>query len=127
MIDNLHRDEYESILPLISIGLVILNPNFTIPNYPSRILSYMEHSIPIFAATDKITDIKNLIIDNNLGVWSFSGNRDEVYNSLMNMIYSNNLEQMGKNGYNYAIHNFEVEKSIKYIEQHYEELKNNVQ
>ena len=126
LIDNLHRNEYESILPLVSIGLIVLNPNFTIPNFPSRILSYMEHSIPVFAATDKITDIKELIINNNIGVWSYSGNRDEVYKSLMNMIYSDNLKQMGVNGYNYVVGNFDVEKSVKYIEQHFEELSNNV-
>lgn len=126
VIDNLHRDEYESILPFVSIGLVILNPNFTIPNFPSRILSYMENSIPVFAATDKVTDIKDLIVDNKFGMWSYSGDKEEVLRNLNKMIYAEDLKQMGINGYNYAMENFSVEKSVEYIEQHVKELKSNV-
>ena len=44
VIENLPRDQYEQITKESDVGLIILDPRFTIPNYPSRILSYMEYN-----------------------------------------------------------------------------------
>ena len=46
VIENLPRDQYEQITKESDVGLIILDPRFTIPNYPSRILSYMEYAKP---------------------------------------------------------------------------------
>ncbi len=75
--DNLPRNEYEQILKECNVGLIILDPRYSIPNYPSRILSYMEYKKPILAATDRITDIKELILEACCGEWVWSGDTEE--------------------------------------------------
>ena len=43
--EMLPKNEYDKLLENASIGIICLDKNFTIPNYPSRLLSYMEYKI----------------------------------------------------------------------------------
>lgn len=69
----LPKDEYRRMLAAMDVGLVFLDPRFTIPNFPSRILDYMDCSIPILACTDITSDIRTEICDQGGGVWCKSG------------------------------------------------------
>ena len=71
--DYIPREEYEKLTRASDIGLIFLDHRFTIPNYPSKTLSYFESSLPIMAATDASTDYKDMIIKENCGFWSLSG------------------------------------------------------
>lgn len=119
LLDNLPRDEYEKLISGIDIGLIVLNPKFTIPNYPSRILSYMEYGIPILAATDKYSDIKELILNNHLGFWVWSGDEDAFIGILTEISDINNLNKLGVNARNYISKNFQVSHSVNILEDHY--------
>ena len=57
LINELQKNQYDFVLHKCHVGLIFLHPDFTIPNYPSRILSYMEHKMPVICATDEVTDI----------------------------------------------------------------------
>ena len=127
VIENLHRDEYELLIKSIDVGLVVLHPSFTIPNYPSRILSYMENSIPVLVATDNVSDIKELVEKANNGFWVYSGDKDSFINRIKELSSNKELELLGKNGFEYMLEHFAVSKSVDYIEQHYKELIENVQ
>lgn len=118
VIENLPRDEYEQITKEADVGLIILDPRFTIPNYPSRILAYMEYSKPVLAATDKVTDIKELIEDSNCGMWTWSGDKEGFVSAIREMATNQNLLEMGKNGRNYAEENFNLKKSVNILESH---------
>lgn len=126
LLDEIHRDEYESLVISSDVGLITLNPLFTIPNYPSRILSYMEYSKPIIAATDSITDIKDLITKSNCGYWVDSSNFEGYYNLIDKMIKDQNKANLGKMGHEYFLKNFTVDKSVEYLERHISEVMNNV-
>ncbi len=45
VIDYLPRDEYEKLLRVADVGLINLSMKFTIPNIPSKAVSYMEAGI----------------------------------------------------------------------------------
>jgi hypothetical protein len=45
--------------------MIFLDSRFTIPNFPSRLLSYMENKLPIIAATDINSDIGKVIEEND--------------------------------------------------------------
>ena len=51
------KDDYDKMVGMANVGLIFLDKRFTIPNFPSRLLSYMEGSIPVLAATDVNTDV----------------------------------------------------------------------
>lgn len=119
-IDNLPRDEYERVLRESDVGLVLLDYRFTIPNYPSRILAYMEYAKPVVVATDRNTDFKELIEESQCGLWSCS---EEVNKFCENIIYmAENLEvrkAMGNNGRVYMEENFDVSQSVNILENHF--------
>ncbi|WP_372663111.1 glycosyltransferase family 4 protein [Cohnella sp.] len=119
VIENLPRDEYEQITRECDVGLIVLDPRFTIPNYPSRILSYMEYAKPILAATDKVTDLKDLIEEAQCGEWVWSGDTDAFVTRVKEMAASKELSTIGINGRKYIEDNFNVKNSVDILEKHF--------
>lgn len=119
------RNEYEEILKEVDIGLVFLDYRFTIPNIPSRTLSYFEYGIPIMAATDKNTDYKDFIEnETKSGLWSES-NEIDAYKEKLNYLIENKDKriELGKNGREYLEKNLTTEISVKILENSYKEMK----
>lgn len=116
----LPQKEYDEIAHFADAGLILLDPRFTIPNFPSRLLSYMENKLSIWAATDNATDLKNLILENNIGFWCNSGHiKDliiEVEKELINFSLNKIRGELSKN---YLIKNFNVNKSYLTIIKHF--------
>ncbi len=69
LIDFLPKAEYDALVRGCDAGLLFLDHRFTIPNYPSRILSYMEYGMPVIACTDKNTDVGTDAFENGYGLW----------------------------------------------------------
>ncbi len=119
------RNEYEEILKEVDIGLVFLDYRFTIPNIPSRTLSYFKYGIPIMAATDKNTDYKDFIEnETKSGLWSES-NEIDAYKEKLDYLIENKDEriELGKNGREYLEKNLTTEMSVKILENSYKEMK----
>ncbi len=62
-------DDFDDLSRACDVGLVFLDHRFTIPNFPSRILSIMLNEKPILAATDSNTDVGEVIAAGNMGWW----------------------------------------------------------
>lgn len=116
----LPQSEYDQLLLISHVGLIFLDRRFTIPNFPSRLLSYLENKKPVLMATDKNTDIGVIAEKNNFGFWVESGDI-ESFNSKMNQMVSNKnkLHLMGENGYRYLVENYTVSSSYSIIISHY--------
>jgi hypothetical protein len=82
----LPKEDYDSLLNACDIGLIFLNKNFTIPNFPSRLLSYLEMKMPVIAATDSATDIGSVVEANNCGKWVLTGNQIGMHNAITNLL-----------------------------------------
>lgn len=119
VIENLPRDQYEQITKESDVGLIILDPRFTIPNYPSRILSYMEYSKPVIAATDRSTDLKDLVESAKCGEWVWSGDEDGFVEVIKRFSKSSSLKDMGSNGRKYLENNFTLKRSVDILEKHF--------
>src|SRR5699024_1736704 len=72
LIDFLPKTEYDMLVNSADAGLIFLDSNFSIPNYPSRLLSYMQAGIPIIASTDLVTDIGRIAQENKFGFWNLA-------------------------------------------------------
>ena len=57
LIQRLPKEDYDRMIGSCDVGLIFLDHRFTIPNFPSRLLSYMTAKLPVLACTDKNTDI----------------------------------------------------------------------
>ena len=117
---ELPRREYEKVLKDADVGIVSLSPYFTIPNYPSRILSYMQLSKPVFAVTDRNTDIKTLVTEEaSCGWWCPSDDRKAFTDMVKKIVSERELfKEYGKNGREYLTQHFNVERSAEILERH---------
>ena len=69
LFEQLPKDEYDKMIACCDVGLVFLDHRFTIPNFPSRLLSYMQAGLPVLACTDPNTDIGKVITEGGFGWW----------------------------------------------------------
>ena len=116
LINNLPKLEYDKLLSVCDVGLIFLSPNFTIPNYPSRLLSYLEMKLPVITATDIHTDIGKDIEDYECGFSVISGNSDEMEIAIDKVIKSlNTSDDIKNNAYKLLIEKFNVNKSSELI------------
>ena len=112
----LPRNKYQELVRLCDIGLVNLSNRFTIPNIPSRTLSYWEAKIPILAAIDENTDFGTLLEQSGSGLSSISGDLDSYIKNFEKLYFDKNLRaKMGTNGYNYLIENCTTKQAFKII------------
>ncbi len=114
LITMLPRADYEMLVNCCDIGLIFLDKRFTIPNFPSRMLSYMQASMPIIAATDKNTDIKDVILDGDFGWWCESNNPKD-FSEIISSITDDTVKIKGENARKYLIENFSVERCFNII------------
>lgn len=114
---RLPQEEYEKLLQSADVGLISLDPRFTIPNVPSRMQSYMKLKKPILAITDTATDIRNMLIDNDCGWWCDAKNLNDA-EKIVKLICENKEEQKikGLNGFEFLKKEFDVESNADKIE-----------
>jgi len=117
----LPKKDYLEILSCADVGLILLDSRFTIPNFPSRLLSYLKAKLPVMCLTDSSSDMGKIAEDNNFGHFAQSNNV-ENFNLLLEKFSSQQEnEAMGQNGYEFFIENYTAEKSYKIIEKHFKE------
>ena len=113
---NLKKTEYEKVMSCCDIGLVFLDYRFTIPNFPSRLLSYMQAKLPVLACTDNNTDIGRIIVQNNFGWWVESRCAQD-FAEVVKRIESKeeNTERMKNNEFDFLLKEYDVKKTYKII------------
>ncbi len=115
LIKELPKSEYDEIIGLSDVGLIFLNPLFTIPNFPSRILSYMQNKIPVICAIDKNTDIGNIASENNFGFSCLTSDLDSFFDYVNKLLNKNLRIKMGANAFEYLSSEYSVEYSYNKI------------
>lgn len=115
IIRELPKIEYYQILQIADVGLIFLNPKFTIPNFPSRILSYMENKLPVLLATDDATDIGIIAQNNKFGLTCNILNNDMFVDHVKALLNKDLRIEMGLNAFNYLREEYSVENSYKKI------------
>ena len=97
--------------------MIFLDHRFTIPNFPSRLLSYMQAGIPVLAVTDPNTDIGKVIVDGGFGWWCESNDVKAFYGKVQEA-YKSNLADMGMKAFRYLEDHYSVEKGYEIIMRH---------
>lgn len=120
LISELSKKEYDLLVQSSDVGMIFLDRSFTIPNFPSRLLSYMEYKLPVIAATDRNTDLGNILEENQFGLWSEAEDHHAFNNNIARLTQSPALcTEMGQNGYDYLIQNYTVSNSYDIIINHF--------
>ena len=112
-------EEYERFMESCDVGIISLDHRFTIPNYPSRALSYMAMGKPILAATDPVTDIRELVLEEaRCGLWCSSDDTDAFTDCVERFVRDPDFcRSAGENGRRYFETHFDVQTSVAMIEE----------
>ena len=117
LINGLPKAEYEDFVKAFDVGLIFLDHRFTIPNFPSRLLSYMQSRMPILACTDPNTDIGQVITDGGFGWWCES-NFTEAFTAKVEEAIAADREAMGDKGYDYLVEHYTSAHSYDILMKH---------
>jgi glycosyltransferase involved in cell wall biosynthesis len=116
---QLPKREYETLANSCDVGLIFLDRRFTIPNFPSRLLSYMQASMPVMAATDVNTDVGKIIENGKFGLWCESRYVEEFNEKLGRLCDVSLRKQMGENARRYLEENYTAKHSYEIIMKHF--------
>lgn len=120
LLSELPKNDYNMILRSGDVGMIFLDNRFTIPNFPSRLLSYLEYKLPVLAATDRSTDLGKIIMENKFGLWSESGDLIAINQNVCKLLEDSRLRSvMGQKGFDFFVKNFTVDRSYEKIMNHF--------
>ena len=118
LMKRLPKEDYDTMVGACDVGLIFLDHRFTIPNFPSRLLSYMQAKLPVLACTDPNTDIGKVIVDGGFGWWCES-NDAEAFMREIKKIMKSDLIITRENEYQYLIDHYSSEETYKVIMSHF--------
>ena len=118
LMKRLPKEDYDWMIAACDVGMIFLDYRFSIPNFPSRLLSYMQAGIPVLAVTDPNTDIGKVIIDGGFGWWCES-NDVMTFHEKVQEACKSDLKSMGVKGFRYLEEHYSAEKSYKIIMNHF--------
>ena len=117
LMQRLPKEDYDMLVRYCDVGLIFLDHRFTIPNYPSRLLSYLENKMPVICATDVNTDIGKIAEENGYGYWCESV-KPEDFTALVDKMLKSDRKAMGEKGYQFLKENYLVEHTYHAIMKH---------
>ena len=117
LMQRLPKEDYDILVRSCDVGLIFLDHRFTIPNYPSRLLSYLENKMPVVCATDVNTDIGRIAEENGYGYWCESV-KPEDFTALVDKMLKSDRKAMGEKGYQFLKENYLVEHTYNAIMKH---------
>ena len=107
----LPKHEYDNLIRACQVGLIFLDPRFSIPNFPSRLLSYLENRMPVLLATDSNCDMGRIAEREGFGLWCESGDLKKFMANIDKTTVNNDvIVGMGKKGEEYLMNNYTINK-----------------
>ena len=108
LMNRLPKNDYDRMIASCDIGMIFLDHRFTIPNFPSRLLSYMQAKLPVFAVTDSNSDIGDIVTGGKFGWWCESNNASAFGTQIQEIIESQYFEYK-QNSWQYLCEFFNVQ------------------
>lgn len=107
LLTALPKSDYDTLIAACDVGMIFLDHRFTIPNFPSRLLTYLQAKLPVLVVSDPNCDMGEIAEKNEFGFWSESNSVKDFCEKIENIMQSDNLELIGNNGYIYLKNNYD--------------------
>lgn len=114
LMKRLPKEDYDAMVGSCDVGMLFLDHRFTIPNFPSRLLSYMQAKLPVLAVTDSNTDVGKVIVDGGFGWWCESNNVEGVMECIRNTV-KYNLRNFGEASFEFLVKNYDSVSNAKIL------------
>ena len=115
LMKRLPKEDYDRMVAACDVGMIFLDHRFTIPNFPSRLLAYMQAGVPALAVTDPNTDVGMVIQEGGFGWWCES-NDSAAFSAKVAEAENADFAKMAENAKKYLEEHYTVEKAYKIIE-----------
>ncbi len=115
---GLPKEGYDRLVQACQVGLIFLDYRFIIPNFPSRLLSYLEYKMPIIACTDPNCDTGSIAEANGFGYYAPS-NDVTAFTQAVDKMLASDIIDMGEKGYQFLKENYLVEHTYNQIMKHF--------
>lgn len=117
LMKRLPKEDYDKMVGACDVGMIFLDHRFTIPNFPSRLLSYMQAKIPVLACTDSNTDIGKVITNGGFGWWCESDDVKEFCNTINRIMEAEDskIDCMKMYEWKYLIKNYNAKRGCEII------------
>lgn len=115
---GLPKEDYDRLVQACQVGLIFLDYRFTIPNFPSRLLSYLEYKMPVIACTDPNCDTGTIAEDNGFGFYVPS-NDVAAFTKVVDRMLASDIKTMGEKGYQFLKENYLIEHTYNQIMKHF--------
>lgn len=116
LMKRLPKADYDTVVAACDVGLIFLDYRFTIPNFPSRLLGYLQAKLPVLACTDINSDIGKVITEGGFGWWCKSDSI-ENFNNVIGEILQTDTTILGEKAYQYLRDNYTTERGYDIIQQ----------
>lgn len=115
----LPREDFLHMLSSSDVGLILLY-RYTVPQFPSRLLSYFDYQKPVLCAVNANTDIGKIVEQNNCGLNVNHGDLNEFVKAVK-YLSENECKrlEMGENSRRYLLDNYTVTHSYEIIMSHF--------
>ena len=113
---RLPKEDFDTLVGACDVGMLFLDHRFTIPNFPSRLLSYMQAKLPVLACTDPNTDVGKTIVEGGFGWWCESDST-AGFKKAVGQIMHSDLEKMGNAAMEYLCQHYSVQCGYQSIVQ----------
>ncbi len=105
------KNEYDNMIACCDIGLIFLDHRFTIPNFPSRLLSYMQAGLPVLACTDVNTDIGKIVVEGGFGRWCESNSAEGFAREIREAL-GDDLQAQAEKEFAYLVEHYSIQRGI---------------
>jgi glycosyltransferase involved in cell wall biosynthesis len=113
LLKRLPKEDYDKLVAGCDVGMLFLDHRFTIPNFPSRLLSYMQAGLPVLACTDPNTDVGKVITEGGFGWWCESNDTDAFAKAVSEACVG--ASQKGDAAYEYLCAHYSVEEAASIV------------
>lgn len=114
LFNRLPKMDYDYLVSACDVGLIFLDHRFTIPNFPSRLLSYMQSRIPVLVASDTHSDIGRIAMEAGFGWWCKSDDV-EAWCNLVKVAKKADRKTIGDKAFEYMREHYDVKFSYSTI------------
>lgn len=116
VMDFLPQKDYLNFVKTVDLGLISLNENYTVPTCPSKAVSYMALSIPVFAMINPNSDYGQWIENASAGYWTIGSDKKRTIQLFDKILTDEKLRKhMGEKGKEYYLNNCTPECAYRTI------------
>jgi glycosyltransferase involved in cell wall biosynthesis len=113
----LPQEDFDRVLATSDVGLILLSSQYTYPQFPSRLLSYLDTSMPVLCAVDRATDIGAIVERSNCGRSVYHGELEDFIDAIKWFAeHPEERSSMGRNARSLLLEQYTSSLACKIIE-----------